>query len=98
VVPIDAKLGVNEILNILHESESVAIIYSEAFQPMLSERRASLKNLKYYINMDRPAEAEGILSMMELIAQSPGHTADNLPRIAPEELAEIIYRAFGSQA
>ncbi len=91
VVPIDAKLGVNEILNILHESESVAIIYSEVFQPMLSERRASLKNLKYYINMDRPAEAGGILSMMELIAQSPGHTADNLPRIAPEELAEIIF-------
>ena len=91
VVPIDRNLGVNDILNILHESDAVAVIYSEAFEPMLSERRMSMKKLKVYINMDRPAESDGTLSMMELIEQSPGRKVDDLPRIVPEELAEIIF-------
>ena len=91
VVPIDRNLGVNDILNILHESDAVAVIYSEAFEPMLSERRMSMKKLKVYINMDRPAESDGTLSMTELIEKSPRHNADDLPRVVPEELAEIIF-------
>lgn len=91
VVPIDRNLPVNDILNILHESDAVAVIYSEAFESMLSERRMSMKKLKVYVNMDRPAESDGSLSMMELIRQSPGLLVDDLPRIDPEDLAEIIF-------
>lgn len=91
VVPIDRNLGVNDILNILHESDAVAVIYSEAFESMLSERRMSMKKLKVYVNMDRPAESDGIFSMTELIEQSPGYKVDDLPRIGPEEMAEIIF-------
>ena len=91
VVPIDRNLGVNDILNILHESDAVAVIYSEAFESMLSERRMSMKKLKVYVNMDRPAESDGTYSMTELIEQSPGYKVDDLPRIGPEEMAEIIF-------
>lgn len=91
VVPIDRNLGVNDILNILHESDAVAVIYSEAFESMLSERRMSMKKLKVYVNMDRPAESDGTFSMTELIEQSPGYKVDDLPRIGPEEMAEIIF-------
>jgi long-chain acyl-CoA synthetase len=91
VVPIDKNLGVNDILNILYESDAVAVIYSEAFESMLSERRMSLKKLRLYINMDRPAESDGTLSMTEVIEQSPGYKVDDLPHILPEELAEVIF-------
>ncbi|MGE5365082.1 MAG: AMP-binding protein, partial [Bacteroidota bacterium] len=52
IVPIDRNLHTNEILNILHESDAEAVIFSESFGVMLSEKMGSLKKLKYYISMD----------------------------------------------
>jgi long-chain acyl-CoA synthetase len=91
VVPVDAKLPMNDILNIIHESEAVAIVYSEAFDSMLAESRGSLKNLKYYISMDAPATRGGVYSMSEMVEQSPGCAPDELPLIDPEAMAEIIF-------
>jgi long-chain acyl-CoA synthetase len=91
VVPVDAKLPMNDILNIIHESEAVAIVYSEAFDSMLAESRGSLKNLKYYVSMDAPAARGGVYSMSEMVEQSPGCAPDELPPIDPEAMAEIIF-------
>jgi long-chain acyl-CoA synthetase len=91
VVPVDRALGINDILNILHESDAVAVIYSDAFQPILEERRMSMKKLKYYINMDRPSSTDDTYSMTELLEQSKGCRPDDLPRINPEEMAEVIF-------
>jgi long-chain acyl-CoA synthetase len=91
VVPVDRALMSNEILNILHESDASAVIYSDAYQPLLRESRASMKNLKFYINMDIPAKREKTFSMVELVERSPGCSPEQLPRINPEELAEIIF-------
>ncbi|MGA9119477.1 MAG: AMP-binding protein [Bacteroidota bacterium] len=91
IVPVDRNLKINEVLNILHESDSVAVIYSEALQPIFEERRGSLHNLRYYINMDATASGSDMLSMMELIQKSPGCEAGSLPRVDPDEMAEIIY-------
>ena len=91
VVPVDRALMSNEILNILHESDASAIIYSDAFEPLVRESRASMKNLKFYINMDIPAKKEKTFSMVELVERSPGCSPEQLPRIHPEELAEIIF-------
>jgi long-chain acyl-CoA synthetase len=44
IVPIDKNLSMNEILNIIHESESVAIIFSDSFDPTLRERIGSEKS------------------------------------------------------
>jgi long-chain acyl-CoA synthetase len=91
VVPVDRALPSNEILNILHESEASAVIYSDAFEPLLRESRASMKNLKFYINMDIPAKKDKSFSMVELLERSPGCSAEQLPKINPDELSEIIF-------
>lgn len=91
VCPIDRNLPTNDILNILHESDSVAVIYSETFDSVLMESRSSLKKLKHYINMDLPAKRSRTLSMLQMIEQSPGCDADDLPEIDPDALAEVIF-------
>jgi long-chain acyl-CoA synthetase len=91
VVPVDRALMSNEVLNILHESEATAVIYSDAFEPLLRESRTSMKKLKFYINMDMPAKRDRTFSMVELIERSRGCSPEQLPRIDPEELAEIIF-------
>jgi long-chain acyl-CoA synthetase len=91
VCPVDRNLPINDILNILHESDSVAVIYSDAFEPILEERRLSMKHLRWYINMDLPEHRGKTNSMLELITGSPGCSATDLPVIKPEEMAEIIF-------
>ena len=91
MVPVDKSLSINEVLNILHESDATAVVYSDAFEPILSERRSSLKRLRWYINMDLPARRDDTSSMRELMdAEGPGHPED-LPPIDPQEVAAIVY-------
>ncbi|MGA7159757.1 MAG: AMP-binding protein [Bacteroidota bacterium] len=91
VVPIDRNLPINEVLNIIHEADVAAIIFSDTFDSVLRERKASMKKLKYYIGMDLPAAKEGFYSMRELIEASPGCRVEDLPTIDPREEAEIIF-------
>jgi len=91
VVPVDAKLSINEILNILHESEATAIIYSDAFEPLLRERRSSMKNLRVYVNMDIPDHGAGVSSMARLLSSTPACHAEDLPRIDADAMAAILF-------
>jgi long-chain acyl-CoA synthetase len=91
IVPIDKNLSSNEILNIIHESDSVAIIFSESFEPMLREHQPSLKKLKTYISMDLPTKKDGFYSMTELIQRSNGCSVDELPRIEQNDMSVIIF-------
>jgi long-chain acyl-CoA synthetase len=91
VAPVDRNLTVNEILNVLHVSEAAAVIYSDAFEPVFSESRASMKNLRWYINMDLPSRRGDSYSMVELIESSPGCQVEDLPEVDPAEVAEIIF-------
>ena len=91
VVPIDAKLNTNEILNIIHESDTDAIVFSESFDSMFREKRRSLKHIKYFINMDLLRKKDDFLSMVELINESSGCMVDSLPKIDAREMAVIIF-------
>lgn len=91
IIPIDKNLTINEILNILHESDAVAVVYSDAFEPILTERRMSLRKLKTYINMDLPEERDGSLSMLQLIEAANPCSVSDLPEIDPDAMAEIIF-------
>ena len=91
VAPIDRNLTINEILNIIHESESTAIIYSDSFEPVFRDLRRSMKRLKHYINMDIPARKNTSHSMTEMIQRSKGCEVEDLPKINPDDLAEIIF-------
>jgi len=91
VVPIDKNLTESEILNIIHESDSEAIIFSNTYSNVLSENKSILKSLRFYINMDESSEENNFLSMAELIEQQEIGDTTILPKINPDDLAEIIF-------
>lgn len=91
IVPIDKNLNINEILNIIHESDSEAIVFSETFESTFRDRMSSLKKMKHYISMDLESAKDGIYSMTELIRNADKVNLTDLPKINPDELAEIIF-------
>lgn len=90
VVPIDKNLTSNEIINILYESESEAIVFSESLETMLRDTYV-LKKLRHYISMDLPAKKGGYFSMKELINNSVPVPVKRLPKVNADAMAEIIY-------
>ena len=76
-------LNHNEILNIIHESEAKAIVFSDGYEPLMNEKRDSLLNLKYYINMDSKEHKDGIFSMTKMI-EAQSASIKRLPEINPE--------------
>lgn len=91
IVPIDKNLSANEILNIIHESDSEVIIFTETFASMLKESKNVFKKLKHFISMDLPGENEWVFSMPQLINESLPSDISELPKINPNETAEIIF-------
>jgi long-chain acyl-CoA synthetase len=90
VVPIDKNLTTNEIINILYESDSEAIVFTEYFENMLRYTQV-LKKLKHFISMDLRSKKEGFLSMKEMIDNAVEISPKQLPYRNPSEMAEIIY-------
>ena len=90
-VPIDRNLSQNEIFNIIHESESVAIIFSSSYSQIFDESNLSLKRLENFICMDEGNLESQFLNMKKLISDSSGIAKASLPTIDPNELAEIIF-------
>jgi long-chain acyl-CoA synthetase len=90
IIPIDKNLNHNEILNIIHESEATAIVFSDGFEPLMKEKRDSLLNLKYYISMDSKEHKDGILSMTKMI-DSQSASIERFPSVNPDVMAEIIF-------
>lgn len=90
IVPLDKNLSQNEILNIIHESETKAIVFSDSFESLMKEKRDSLRNVKYYINMDSKEHKDGILSMTKMLEKQSA-SIEQLPSINPNEMAEIIF-------
>ncbi len=90
IVPIDKNLNQNEILNILHESDTKAVVFSEAFEHLFADKKYSLLHLKYYIGMDILSDRDGFYSMPGMIAEQKD-TNVKLPEIIPEDFSEIIF-------
>ncbi|MCA0388034.1 MAG: AMP-binding protein [Bacteroidetes bacterium] len=91
IVPIDKNLTSNEILNIIYESESEAIVFSKGFSNLMSEEAAAIKKLKMKINMDILQNEGDVISMSALINSSIPVDINSLPKINNEEMAEIIF-------
>jgi len=90
-VPIDRNLKENEVINIIHESDSEAIIFSDNYAHIIHERKLSLKKLKHYISMDIGTKDEDFLSMKKMIDEIQPNEVLDFPKINPNELAEIIF-------
>lgn len=91
IVPIDRNLTENEILNIVHESDSSAIIFSESYEDTFSGITKTFRNVKHLICMDKSSSDKAFKSMVKLIDGSEPASRDSLPDINPDELAEIIF-------
>ncbi len=91
VVPIDKNLKENEILNIIHESDTEAVIFSDTFSSLFSEEHFALKRIKAFICMDETDTNEKFYVMKELIDNTDKPDVNIFPKINNEELAEIIF-------
>lgn len=91
IVPIDKNLPESEILNILHESDAEAIIFSDTYSNIMSENKAVLKALKCFISMDKPSEEDDFLFMKNLVDKENVEDTTILPKINPDDMAEIIF-------
>lgn len=91
IVPIDKNLTQNEILNILYESESEVIVFSKNYNNLMDEEAAAISKLKVKISMDINANEDDRISMSALIESTPPAGIDSLPRINPDQMAEIIF-------
>lgn len=91
IVPVDKNLSENEILNILFESDSEAIVFSDTFNSFFEEKKNLLKKLKVFINMDLKKSSKEVFSMVELINNNEPVNISELPQINPDEMAVIIF-------
>lgn len=91
IVPIDRNLTTNEIMNIMHESDTEAIVFSGSYSGIMAEGKSSLKKVKHFICMDETSEDKDFHIMPKLIRQAKEISTDELPNIVSEELAEIIF-------
>jgi long-chain acyl-CoA synthetase len=91
-VPIDKNLKENDIVNILHVSDSKAAVFSEPFRDMFIEFKHSVKALHFLIDMDLPKRENGVHSMMEMMEHAK-HEAQkaHFPHTNPEEVSVIVF-------
>lgn len=70
-VPIDKELPMQDVLNILEDSESTVLFYSERFEEKLMENLEKLSAIRYFIGIDREEDSEDgrFLSYAKLMAQ-----------------------------
>lgn len=90
VVPIDKNLSENEIYNIIHESDSEAIIFSGTFSETFTGSHSSLRRIKHFVSMDKTTNPE-FHYMVDLIESTDPIKPEELPEIDPNDLAEIIF-------
>lgn len=91
VVPIDKNLPEQDIINIIHESEAEAIIFSNSYYDLMRDKRDLLKRLKIFVNMDLGEDKDGFYSMTRLIEKGKVIEKESLPAINTEEMAEINF-------
>jgi long-chain acyl-CoA synthetase len=92
VVPIDKNLKENEIVTILHASNSAAAIFSESYREMFLEFKHSVKGLRRLIDMDLKSKNNGLYSMTELMAKSNiRDKKTGFPSTDPDELAILVF-------
>ncbi len=91
-VPIDKNLKANDIVNILHVSDSKAAVFSESFREMFLEFKHHVKTLHHLVDMDLPKKTNGVHSMTELLERAK-HDAkkSRFAKTNPDDVAVIVF-------
>ncbi len=90
IIPVDKNLNTGDILNIIHESDASALIFSGSLAELIKEKKDVLSNVKFYINMDLEKREDNFYSMTEMI-NSTEYTQPEIPKINSDNVAEIVY-------
>ena len=95
-VPIDKELPVQDIINVINESDSDAIFYSEVYEKSFRENIDKLKRIKYFICFERKEDDGIFLSYDKFIAEgavlaNSGYTAYTDMKIDPNKLKMLVY-------
>ncbi|TVQ69344.1 MAG: long-chain fatty acid--CoA ligase, partial [Balneolaceae bacterium] len=91
VIPVDRNLSKTEVLNVIHESDANAIIFSGAISPHFETAHNSLKKVKHYIHMDLEKREGDFHSMTELMDGVDASKIRPMPEIDPEEMGIIVF-------
>ncbi|MDG5767417.1 AMP-binding protein [Balneolales bacterium ANBcel1] len=91
IVPVDKNLGKTEILNIIHESDAQAVIFSGGSSSHFESTHTSLKKIRHYIHMDLPESEGEFLSMKSLMDDIPAGKTVAMPKIDPDEMSIIVF-------
>lgn len=67
VVPIDKELPLQDIINVLENSDSEVLFYSEKFGKYIDEISKKLPKIKYFIGFSNTNSSDNILSYNEFI-------------------------------
>ncbi|MCU0415504.1 MAG: long-chain fatty acid--CoA ligase [Ignavibacteriaceae bacterium] len=90
VVPVDKNLTHSDILNIIHESDSIALVFSGSMADLIKAKKNVFGKIKFYIGMDLEKKEDDFYSMIEMIKNEPTVQTEP-PKINVDEVAEIIY-------
>jgi long-chain acyl-CoA synthetase len=90
VVPVDKNLAHSDILNIIHESDSIALVFSGSLADLIKAKKNVFGKIKFFINMDLEKKENDFYSMIEMI-KNESIVQTKPPKINVDEVAEIIY-------
>ena len=66
-VPVDKELPIDDMINVLTQSDTEAIFYASKFEKIFHERENDLPNIKYFIGFGREEDEGKFLSYDKLI-------------------------------
>ncbi len=91
IVPVDRNLGKTEVLNIIHESDAQAVVFSAGSASHFETTHQSLKKIRHYIHMDLPDPNGDFHSMKALMDAIPSGKLRDMPKVNPDALSIIVY-------
>ncbi len=91
IVPVDRNLGKTEVLNIIHESDARAVVFSSSVESHFESVHKSLRKIRHYIHMDLPGQEGEFLSMKAMMDDVPAAKFREMPEIEPDKLSIIVF-------
>ena len=95
-VPVDKELPINDILNVLNDSDSEVVFLSESYEKAFKENIDKLPKIKYFITFERKEDDGIFLSFDKLLANgeklyNSGNTKYTEMTNDPNELKMLVY-------
>lgn len=96
IVPIDKELPLKDIINVLENSDSEVLFYSEKFSNCINEIHEKLPKIKYFIGFSNTKSSNNILSYKDFVESGRklyknGDTSYSSIEGDPNELRLLVY-------